>query len=257
MYLRSISESMDALANVLRLADPREQLIQSTVQIMLCLDPEPRCLLVDAQSFLIHDGLATLRIRRRRILDSLGEPLPISAWGPDGRAILESVAASMDALRFAELVRAVLPGLREERWRIARAILVNEGGVRSLVQRALTSRRDPVHQGEAENALREMILSLHQAWMDRAGAIRTTCLDALKSLSPMDPEDLHPEADLLFELIATSDARALALLEAVDRDPVSAFAQVSGLEDIALALRAVGADVPPDPGGGNGFREVA
>lgn len=257
MYLRTISESRDALAGVLRLPDPRERLVQSTVQILLCLDPDPRRFLVDAQTYLVQDGLVTLRARRRRILDSLGEPLLPGTAGPERLADLESVAAAIDALRFADLARVVLPALREERWRIARAILVNEAGVRGCLVRALLRSGAPGAGTDPEADLREMILSLHQDWMDRSGAIRTTCLDALKSLSTLEPDDLHPEAEFLFELFATSDERAVGLLRDVDRDPLAAYARVSSLEEIASALRLVGADLPHDPGGGSGLRDVA
>lgn len=256
MYLRTIGEALDAMAEVLRLDDRRDQLVHSTVQIMLCLDLEPRSFLVDCQTYLVHDGMATLRSRRRAIMNSVVDPL-LAGPAPEAEKALEAVASAMDALHYADLVRRILPGLREERWRIARAILVNEAGLRHYLHQAILGRAQPSSLDEAEEAVREMVLSLHQPWMDRAGAIRTTCLDGLKSLAMLETEDLHPEAELLFELFATSDERATGLLSAVDRDPLDAFLQVSRLEDVATALRAVGADSPRDPTGGAGVRDVA
>jgi hypothetical protein len=251
MYLRTIHEAMDALAGILDLPERRDQLIRSTVQIMLCLDVEPRAFLVDCQDLLVHDGLETLR-RKRRV--ALEEAEPLVVLDPREDRLFESVAGAIDALRFADVVRQVLPDLREERWRVARAILVNEAGVRGFVESAIRSRGDAAALAASETAVREMVLSLHQPWMDRAGAIRTACLDALRSAGRTETDRLHPESDELFELFATSDERATEMLRAIDGDPTAVLLQVALLRDVASAVRSLETDSPHEP---PGFRQVA
>jgi len=251
MYLRTIDEAMQALAGILDLADRRDQLIRSTVQIMLCLDVEPRDFLVDCQDLLVHDGLEALRRRRRGALE---EAEPLVVLDPEEDRLFESVAGAIDALRFADVVRQVLPGLREERWRVARAILVNEAGVRGFVESAIRARGGDAALAAPEAAIREMVLSLHQPWMDRAGAIRSACLEALRTAGRTDPDRLHPESDELFELFATSDERATGMLRAIDSDPAGVLLQVALLRDVASAVRSLESDSPHEP---PGLRQVA
>ncbi|HXX93439.1 MAG TPA: hypothetical protein VEN81_07380 [Planctomycetota bacterium] len=251
MYLRTIQEAKDALAAILEMPDRRDQIIRSTVQIMLCLEVEPRGFLMDCQDLLVHDGLEALRRRRR---EALVEAEPLVVLDPEEDRLFESVAASLDALRFADAVRQVFPELREERWRIARAILVNEGGVRAFVESAVRSRGDAGRIAASETAVREMVVSLHRSWMDRSGSLRAACLGALRASGRGDPDRLHPEAEELFELFATSDERATGLLDAIDRDPDGVAPQVERLRDVARAVRSLEPDAPQGP---PGLREVA
>ena len=61
MYIRHQSDALDALAGILDLPDRRQQIVQSTIKIMLCLDAEPRMFLVDCQALLLEGGLEALR----------------------------------------------------------------------------------------------------------------------------------------------------------------------------------------------------
>jgi hypothetical protein len=252
MYLRSKEEALDALAEILELTDLRDQLVQSTVKIMLCLDVEPRAFLVDCQAFLFRGGLEPLRRKRQEPPASKEAPPDLDA-GP----AFEAVASAYDALRFADVVRQVLPDLHHERWQIARAVLVNEQGIRTILEQAIRSRGDAVLLSLCEGEIREMVFALHQPWMDRSGTIRTVCLDGLRSATAAEVDRIHQEADLLFELFATSDERACDLLEAVDFDPVDAIGQVTHLYELAAILRSGPSDSPHDPPGGHGLREVA
>lgn len=243
MYIRTREQALDAAADALDLRDPRDRLVRSTVQIMLCLEIEPRTLLVDCQALLLQGGLDALRRRRQGTAPA----------GPE----TEAIARTLDALRFAGTVRQLLPGLRHERWQVARAILVNEGGVRAYAEEAIRARGDGMIVAACESAVAEMTLALHQAWMDRAGALRTACLDALKRLPLADPDRLHEEADLLFELVATSDGRATGLLQAIDRAPEEAAHAVERLRSITEALRSAGPDSPHDPPGPPALCDVA
>src|SRR5688572_6547586 len=77
MYIRTKEEALDAVAEVLDLPERRDQIIQSTVKIMLCLDAEPRAFMGDCQALLIEGGLDAMRSKRRELLDSL-ENLPVA-----------------------------------------------------------------------------------------------------------------------------------------------------------------------------------
>src|SRR5260221_13328875 len=83
MYIRNQDEAMQALAEILEIPERREQIIQSTVRIMLCLDVEPRLFLADCQALLIEGGLEALRSRRRDAAESL-QDLPIGVMDPEG-----------------------------------------------------------------------------------------------------------------------------------------------------------------------------
>lgn len=240
MYIRTREQALDAMADVLQLRDPRDRQVQSTVKIMLCLDVAPRTLLVDAQALLLQGGLDALRRSRRDV-------------PPDAGA----VALALDALRFAETVRQIVPEVRHERWQIARTLLVNEAGVRMFLEAAIQARGDAMILSGCEAALGEMVLSLHQPWMDRAGTIRAACLDALRSRGLGNPEHLHPEADLLFELFAVSDERSTGLLDSLDRAPDEADRRVARLHEVVTALRDAPPDSPHEPPGRAGLGEVA
>jgi hypothetical protein len=233
MYLRTSAEALEAAAEILAHPDRRDRLIESTLRIMLCLEVEPRRFLSDVQAFLVEDGLRALRRRRGAGLDPF----------------TESLAEALDALRFAVLVRAAFPDLRHERWRIARAVLVNEAGVRDALESWLRDRRsDPRPQEELE----EMVLALHQDWMDRAGALRTACLEVLREADPPEPDRLHSEAELLFELVAVSDERAVELLGALDRDRGDAASRIDRIRRAVESVRGL-PPTTPSPGA----REVA
>lgn len=255
MYVRTQEEALDALAQILSLPDPREQLVQSTVKIMLCLEVEPRQLLADCQVLLLEGGLETLRLRRREAWVGSGG---LSTRGVDPReeVLFDDIGLALDALRLALTVRQVFPDLRYERWQIARALLGAEGALRQAIAGAVRTRGNPTERAEHRQAAEEAILSLHRVWMDRVGAIRTACLDTLKINAPVDVEQLHEEADLVFALFATSDERVVALLDAVDRDPAEAARQIMKVYELEVAARHLD-DGPPGPGESGDSRQVA
>ena len=73
MYIRTQQEALDAVAALLALSERREQIIQSTVAIMKCVESEPRHFLADCQALLLEDGLEGLKRKRREIFDQLHE----------------------------------------------------------------------------------------------------------------------------------------------------------------------------------------
>lgn len=254
MYIRTRDEALENLADILELPERRDQIIQSTIRIMLCLEVEPRLFLADCQALLIEGGLETLRARRRDAVEA-AEDLPVAVFDPVEDQLFEEVAGAIDALRFTEAVRQVLPGLKADRWQIARALLLYESGVREQMSAAVRGRGDEQRVAAARTAVEGMIAALRPAWSDRVGAIRTACLESLKQSAGAEADGLHEEAESLFELFATSDRRAPELLAAIDAGGAGAQEQVDKLRELAASARALLADPPPTPPGQ--IRDVA
>jgi hypothetical protein len=254
MYIRTRDEALQNLADILEIPERRDQIIQSTIRIMLCLEVEPRLFLADCQALLIEGGLETLPARRRDAVEA-PEDLPVAVFDPVEDQLFEEVASALDALRFTDAVRQVFPGLRADRWQIARAILLYEAGIREQMSAAVRSRCDDASLAASREALEGMIAALRPAWSDRVGAIRTACLETLKRLGAADPDCLHEEAEALFELFATSDLRAPELLAAIDADSTQAAELITKLRELAASARALLSDPPPGPAGR--IRDVA
>jgi hypothetical protein len=255
MYVRTKEEALDALAEILALPDPRQQAVQATVKIMLCLDLEPRQLLADCQTILWDGGLEGLRQRRRDAIIAAGG-LALTGIDPGEEELFHAVGTALDGLRLAPTVRQVFPDLRYERWQVARALLEEEAALRSAVAGTLRARADAAGRLAHQEALEDKLLSLHRVWMDRAGTLRAACLDTLKLNAPLDVDRLHEEADLVFSIFATSDARAVGLLSAVDQDPVAAVRQILKVYELSLAVRRVNHG-PAGPGDADDARQVA
>src|SRR5947209_2391076 len=139
MYIRHQGDALDALAQILDLPERRQQIVQSTIKIMLCLDAEPRALLTDCQALIIEDGLDALRRRRREVLEHQ-ESIPIIILDPEGDRLFEAAATALDALRLTEVVRQVFPDLRHERWIVARALLAHEADLQAQLAAAIKAR---------------------------------------------------------------------------------------------------------------------
>jgi hypothetical protein len=248
MYIRTREEALDNLADILALPERRDQIIQSTVRIMLCLEVEPRLFLADCQALLIEGGLETLRSRRRDAVEA-AEDLPVVVLDPDEDKLFEEVASALDALRFAGTVRQVFPGIRADRWQLARALLLYESGVREQVTAGVKAHGDAAKVAAAREGLEILIAALRPAWSDRVGAIRGACLETLKRTDVLDPDRLHEEAERLFEVFASSDQRAPQLLDAIDTDAAHAEEQISRIREMADAARKLQEEPPPPPPG--------
>src|SRR5579859_2197207 len=248
MYIRTREDAIENLAQILELPDRRDQIIQSTVRIMLCLEVEPRLFLADCQALLIEGGLDALR-ERRRLLVEAAENLTIGFIDDSEDRLFEDVASALDALRFVEVVRQVFPGLHADRWQVARLILLYESGVREQINEAVRAHGDPAHAERGREALETMIAALRPAWSDRLGAIRSACIETLKGMESIDADQVHQEAETLFELFAMSNDRAPELLEALDSDePARAVAQITHLRDLATAAKTLQGPPPSPPG---------
>lgn len=241
MYIRHQGDALDALAQILDLPERRQQIVQCTIKIMLCLDAEPRALLTDCQALIIEDGLDALRRRRRDVLEH-HESIPIIILDPEGDRLFEAAATGLDALRLTDVVRQVFPDLRHERWVVARALLSHETEIRAQLAAAIKARGQADVVRCARASVESILAGSHPAWSDRAGTLRAACVDVLKGAQLADPDSLHEEADLLYELVAISDDRAAALLVALDQDAGDAVRQISRLYESLDAVRSLGRD---------------
>jgi len=254
MYIRTREDAIESLSEILDLPDRRDQIIQATVRIMLCLEVEPRLFLADCQALLIEGGLENLRDRRKLAVEA-AENLLVGVVDPDEDRLFEEVASALDALRFVDVVRQVFPTVHSDRWQIARAILLYESGIREQITAAVRAHGDSARVDQARQAVESMIAALRPDWSDRLGTIRSACLDALKRSKTVDADQVHPEAEALFELFATSDERAPALLAALDRDDAAGVEdQIVRLRELAAAAREL---LSPPPTGPGQAREVA
>jgi hypothetical protein len=241
MYIRTRDEARAALAALLSHPAPEERLLESALRILQCLDPAARDLLCSGRDFLLEGGLRTLRHRREALVTAIESP-PQILLDPDEARDFEEVATGYDALRLGDFVREIFPGLRAERWRLARLLLEDEERVRSAVLNALL-------HGSGHAPL-ERRLS-RPDWADQAGRLRSACRDGLRTCpQPPDPESFNPEAELLFELTAVSDRRAHELLRAIEADRSEACRWVRHLEELVQGLRDLDLEPPPHPGSG-------
>jgi hypothetical protein len=238
MYIRHQGDALDALAQILDLPERRDQIVQCTIKIMLCLDAEPRVFLADCQSLLIEGGLDALRRKRQESLHA-HDAVPILILDPEGDRLFEAAGTGLDALRLTEVVRQIFPDLRHERWVIARALLSQEVELQAQLSAAIKARGQRDVLRCARGSVNSILAANHPSWADRAGTLRAACVDVLKGARLTDPDALHEEADLLFELFAISDERATALLDAIDRSPDEAVRQVARLYEALDAVRSI------------------
>jgi hypothetical protein len=238
MYIRHQGDALDALAQILDLPERRQQIVQCTIKIMLCLDAEPRVFLSDCQSLLIEGGLDALRRKRHESLHAQ-ETVPILILDPEGDRLFEAAASAMDALRLTEVVRQIFPDIRHERWIIARGLLTQEVEIQAQLAAAIRGRGQKDVFRCARGSVDSILAAMHPAWADRAGTLRAACVDVLKGARLTDPDALHEEADLLFELFALSDERAQGLLDAIDARPDEAVHLVARLYEALDAVRSL------------------
>jgi hypothetical protein len=238
VYIHTREEAFDAVASILDLADRREQIVQSTVRILSCLDADARAVLVDCQALLIEGGLETLRERRRSALGSL-EQIPLIVLDPEGDRLFEAAAEALDALSLAGVVREVFPALRAERWHIARVLLRGEKALRDILAAAIRARGRADEVARLRRDVEALLVARRPSWGDRAGTLRAACLDVLKGAGLAAAESVHEEAERLFEILAVSDERAGEVLLSLDSDRADAVRGIVRLHEAVEAVRSL------------------
>ncbi len=229
MYIRTAEEALEAVAEILDLAERRDQIVRSSVKIMLCLEADPRRFMADAQALLLEGGLESLRRKRRLEVES-DEPMPLVVIDPEEDRLFEAVASALDAVRLSRIVTDVFPDLvpPKGRWRVARALLQREGEFKDCLVDAIGARGREVNRGRAREKARAAVEAAAPSWESRAQDLR----DLAGKVAP------DGEADLLFAVVAAADDRALPLLSALDADPADAMARLGHLNDLVQAVRA-------------------
>jgi len=228
MYIRNRDEALDALSAVLALPERRDQIIQITVKVALCLDADARRFLADCAAGLIEGGLENMRRKRREMLEAASqqeghEAILIVDSSTD--QLLEAVGSAMDALRLSDIIAQVFPELarRHEKWEIARAVLGEEQAIQDAVINTIKERKTGGTRvlGMMQKHVADKIIEMRPKWFDAAGTIKKAIEDAVaadgaaKANTSMDPE-------LLFKIIALDDTRAQLMLDLLAGNPAEA-----------------------------------
>ena len=223
IYIRNKAEALDAVASVLALPERRQQIVQLTVRVAMCLDPDARVFLADCQAGLIEGGLEFMRKRRQELLAARQEEAPEAIVIVDSSEdqLLEQVGMALDALRLSEIVRQAFPPVREAHagWEIARAILAEEEKMREIMiegVRAHGAGNSPAYE-KARAEIEKRIASAAPAWKEDLLLLQKACEVA----APREPQVLpviavdDMRARLVIDLLTTSKNEALEYLRSV------------------------------------------
>jgi hypothetical protein len=220
MYIHNKEEALEALAAILALPERRTQIIQMSVKIMVCLDPEPRKFLVDCMATLIENGLEYMRQKRKEALEALQKDAPTAVIIVDSNRddMLEAVGGAVDALRMANVAMEVFKDLRRQfpPWRVARAVIADEQKVRDAMIQGVRLQGN-ARSADLAPAYQEFMQLLEQTapdWQESTPAIEALINDAL--LTPFRGEEdqgLADDPEVIFGIVAMSDERARLVLE--------------------------------------------
>jgi hypothetical protein len=223
IYIRSKAEALDAVAAVLALPERRQQIVQLTVRVAMCLDPEARRFLADCQAGLIEGGLEYMAKRRHDLIASRQEEGPEAIVIVDSSEdqLLEQVGVALDSLRLTEIVRQVFPMVREKHapWEIARAFLADEAEMRKIMIEAVRAHgagnSDVYERARAE--VQRRIAAAAPSWTADLELLTKACEVAAPGEAQLLPaiavDDMR--AKLVIDLLTTSKAESLEYLRSV------------------------------------------
>lgn len=217
MYIRNRQEALDALAEVLELPDRTSQIVQITVKVALCLEPDARQFLADCQAGLIEGGLERMRQARRQMLAEMSseDHEAIVIVESDHDELLERVGTTLDSMRIVDIIREVFPALarRYASWQLARAVLSGESVVRECLLAAVRHRNEPTRLGESENIIVSHVEAQKPSWMDSARLLEKACQDSVSTGKFQDgvtsPAD---DPRVLYDIVAATDENAETVL---------------------------------------------
>jgi hypothetical protein len=207
IYIRNKAEALDAVASVLALPERRQQIVQLTVRVAMCLDSEARSFLADCQAGLVEGGLEYMRKRRHEMLAAAQEDAPEAIVIVDSSEdqLLEQVGMALDALRLSEIVRQAFPAIRERHagWEIARAFLAAEEEMRQTVIEAVRAHGagNSVVYDQAKAEIERRIVAAGPTWMASLPTLQQAC----DEVSSQDPH--------LLAAIAVDDMRAKLVVD--------------------------------------------
>ncbi len=245
MLIRSKDEAMAALSEILDLPERRDQIVQSTVKVAVCLSAEARSFMLDVQAGILEGGLEALRRRRQEALEGLSETqVRRRAPGIDVRKdpMLEQIGTALDLLRMVDILAEVFPALapRHPRWELARFIHENESWIREAVEAGLRRRGKPEH-APLEAKVLARIEERKPWWPEWADSMREACAHHVRTLAR--PGGAHPaasDADLLFQVIAMSEDRARAFLKCMagtSADVANYLSEIRSRIDLLMAAQ--------------------
>ena len=217
-YLRTLDEAIDAVAAILELPEQRDRIIQCTIRIMMCLNPEPREFLADSQALLIEGGLDALAQKRRDMIESLDSETAVAVLNDEEDGLFDSVGSSIDALRLSDVAFRVFPELRRglEPWRLARALRSNELRFEEILTQGIRRRGGEGYR-QAQQSLEKLVSSERPPWFEQSARIREACRAFFDgsgaSQTPVS------DTEVLFAVFAIDDARAMELLAALEQGP--------------------------------------
>jgi hypothetical protein len=235
-YLKTLDEAIDAVAAILELPSQRERLIQSTVKIMMCMNPEPREFMADSQALLIEGGLEAMARKRHEMLEAMEQEAIVVLNEDD--ALYDAVGSSLDALRLSDVAFRVFPELRRgcEAWRVARALRTQELQFEEIVSQGIRRRGGEGYR-HAQQCLERLIQTEKPAWSDRAGELREFCASVLESSGLTDTPVSDGEA--LFSAVATDDKLVADMFEAMAQGPEAAQDLARRIFEAITSLRTI------------------
>jgi hypothetical protein len=237
-YLKTLDEAIDAVAGILELPEQRDRIIQCTIRIMMCLEPEPREFLADSQALLIEGGLEALAKKRREMIDALDDETAVAVLNPEEDGLFDSVGSALDALRLSDVAFRVFPELRRgfEGWRMARALRRNELRFDELLSQGIRRRGGEGYR-QAQQGLEKLVAAEQPSWSERTAQIREACREYL-SVSGASETPVS-DGEVLFSLFAIDDERAAEMIAALDAGPASAHELARQAFECLGALRAL------------------
>jgi hypothetical protein len=237
-YLRTLDEAIDAVADILEMPSQRDRLIQSTVKIMMCMNPEPREFMSDSQALLIEGGLEALAAKRRELLETLEAQTAVVILNPEEDGMYDAVGSSLDALRLSDVAFRVFPQLRSgyEHWRVARALRRNELRFEELLSQGIRRRGGDGYR-KAQESLEKLILADEPIWASRKAQIHDACRDFIQRR----PESETPVTDteILFSVVAVDDVRAVEFLALLQKGPEAARELARRTFECVTTLRSI------------------
>jgi len=237
-YLHTLDEAIDTVAEILEMPSQRDRLLQSTIKIMMCLNPEPREFLADSQALLIEGGLEALAAKRRELLEALDAQTAVVILNPEEDGLYDVVGSSLDALRLSDVAFRVFPDLRRgyEHWRLARALRKNELRFEEVLSQGIRRRGGEGYR-KAQEALERLIRTDDPAWEPRKALIHDVCRDFFQASRVSDTP--VTDTEILFSVFAVDDDRAAELLGALQEGPEAARDLARRTFECVTTLRSI------------------
>jgi hypothetical protein len=237
-YLRTLDEAIDAVAEILEMPSQRDRLIQSTVRIMMCVNPEPREFLSDSQALLIEGGLEAMAKKRRELLEALEANTAVVILNPDEDGLYDAVGSSLDALRLSDLAFRIFPGLRlgYQSWQLARTLRRNPSRFEELVSQGIRRRGGDGYR-KAQETLERLIREDETDLRPRLARVQEACRHFFQASRASQTPVSDTEA--LVSLFAVDDERGAELEGALQGGPEAAQDLLRRTFECLTSLRSI------------------